>query len=484
MKLRIVFVLFVICQGDNKHKYVFVNELRSWRNAQTYCRQHHTELVSVRNEEENRQIQQLIPAGHFATSAYSKTISSENLAQKGTATQSSTRYSLQSAERAIDGGKDSSISSSSCATTNWESHPWWRLDLQVSVYQVNIVVVYRDDSFPGKMKNIQVKFGNSLQNNGNNNPSCAVISSDAAANRVIYFCSDWEGRYVNVFYNDWWTWISVCEVEVYETDSSKQLFMKIVFNSTADLSEQTVSDNLLKELKSAMAVRGITNVTLSWSQTPEKVMIHNQRAKENLARRGTATQSTVLDDLSADRAIDGGKDISMSSGSCAVTHMEPRPWWRLDLQAAYRVSIVVVTYRQDCCPDSRKDFEIRFGNSLLDERYYSPSCAVISSDSAANSVTYSCSDREGRYVLIHRFIKALFLCEVEVYESDISMRSFMKIVFNSTTNLSNQTVTDIVLKELKSAMAVRGITNVTLSWSQTPEKVMIHKSTSLLKQIS
>ncbi len=94
---------------------------------------------------------------------------SENLAQKGTATQSSTHYS-QSANRAIDGGKDSSTSSSSCATTSWENHPWWRLDLQVSAYQVNIVVIYRDDSFPGNTKNIQVKFGNSLQKDGNDNP--------------------------------------------------------------------------------------------------------------------------------------------------------------------------------------------------------------------------------------------------------------------------------------------------------------------------
>ncbi len=93
---------------------------------------------------------------------------SENLAQKGTATQSSTRYS-QSAEHAIDGGKDFSSSSSSCATTSSQHNPWWRLDLQAT-YQVNIEVVYRDDIFPGKMKNIQVKLGNSLLNNGNNNP--------------------------------------------------------------------------------------------------------------------------------------------------------------------------------------------------------------------------------------------------------------------------------------------------------------------------
>ncbi|XP_026106601.1 macrophage mannose receptor 1-like [Carassius auratus] len=44
-------------------KYMLVNGPKSWREAQSYCRQSYTELVSVRNQEENRQIQQLIPAG-------------------------------------------------------------------------------------------------------------------------------------------------------------------------------------------------------------------------------------------------------------------------------------------------------------------------------------------------------------------------------------------------------------------------------------
>lgn len=89
---------------------------------------------------------------------------------------------------------------------------------------------------------------------------------------------------------------------------------------------------------------------------------------ENLARRGTAAQSTTVSaQWSADHAIDGGKEISKSSASCAATYVEASLWWRLDLQAAYRVSIVDVTYRGDCCPDNRKDFQIRFSNSLQDE---------------------------------------------------------------------------------------------------------------------
>ncbi|KAL1272087.1 hypothetical protein QQF64_031103 [Cirrhinus molitorella] len=165
----------------------------------------------------------------------------------------------------------------------------------------------------------------------------------------------------------------------------------------------------------------------------------------------------------------------MNSASCAATFPEARPWWRLDLKADYRVSIVVVTYREDCCPDNRKDFEVRFGSSLLDNGNTNPSCAAISSDLVANSVTYSCSDRMGQHVnvLISGFFKVLLLCEVEVYESDFFTQSFLKIAFDSTADLTDPSVKDNVLKKLKSALALRGITNVTLSWSQTPEKAVI-----------
>lgn len=47
---------------------------------------------------------------------------------------------------------------------------------------------------------------------------------------------------------------------------------------------------------------------------------------ENLARRGTAAQSTTVSaQWSADHAIDGGKEISKSSASCAATYVEARP---------------------------------------------------------------------------------------------------------------------------------------------------------------
>ncbi|XP_048039513.1 uncharacterized protein LOC125264316 isoform X2 [Megalobrama amblycephala] len=336
-----------------------------------------------------------------------------NRAVGAAASQSSTSSGSWSAEKAIDSNRGLQQLSTSCSSTLNETNPWWRLDLR-DVYRVReVVVTNRKHCCAEQINGAEIHIGNSLENNGTNNPICAVIPAIPAGESYNYTCNEMEGRYVNVYIPGDQKVLSLCEVGVYGY------------------------------------------------------------LAENLAVDGSATQSSTSGDWFAEKAVDRG--LQQLYTGCSSTLYETNPWWRLDLHHIYRISKVVVTNRKDCCAEQINSAEIRIGNSLENNGTNNPICAVIPDIPAGKSSSYSCNGMEGRYVnlIIPGNMKLLTLCEMKVFgEGPDLKRSFVKMQFNSSNDLTNPSMRENILKQLGSALADRGYTDVTLRWSQAPKKVI------------
>lgn len=88
----------------------------------------------------------------------------------GRVTQLSKLSRLTHAENAIDGRLDAECLSGSCAHTQLQSDPWWRVYL-LAVHKVtSITVTNREDCCPWRQDAAEILIGNSLKNNGNSNP--------------------------------------------------------------------------------------------------------------------------------------------------------------------------------------------------------------------------------------------------------------------------------------------------------------------------
>ncbi|XP_042584820.1 uncharacterized protein LOC109074236 [Cyprinus carpio] len=371
------------------------------------------------------------------------------------------------AEKAIDGNRGLQQLDTGCSSTLNQTNPWWRVDL-AHIYKVSrVVVTNRNELYTNKWSRDSHRklFGEQ----GNNNPICAIIPAIPAGESFGYSCGGMEGRYVNLIIPGDMKILTLCEVEV---------FGKGMLESKYLISKQSLVEKLLlatTELASALADRGVTNVTLSWFQTPERVIQKENAPKRNWASRGTVIQSSTSADMFAEKAIDGNRGLQQLDTGCSSTLNQTNPWWRVDLAHIYKVSRVVVTNRNDCCTEQINGAEIRIGNSLENNGNNNPICAIIPAIPAGESFSYSCGGMEGRYVnlIIPGDMKTLTLCEVEVFgKGPVLNRSIVKMMFNSRADLTELTMKEKIIMQLASALADRGFTNLTVSWFQTPERVI------------
>ncbi|XP_067282030.1 fucolectin-like [Pseudorasbora parva] len=136
-----------------------------------------------------------------------------NLALKATAVQSSPVQ--HNAKNAVDGNRNSVLASDSCSQTEEEMSPWWRVDLG-KTYEINRVsITNRGDGFAKKINDAQIRIGNSLINNGNDNPIATVVDFIPLGETKSFKFRPVMGRYVNIFIPARSEILTLCEVEVF-----------------------------------------------------------------------------------------------------------------------------------------------------------------------------------------------------------------------------------------------------------------------------
>nr|XP_055073795.1 fucolectin-4-like [Misgurnus anguillicaudatus] len=166
--------------------------------------------------------------------------------------------------------------------TVYQSDPWWRLDLQNKYDIGTVIITARPDRYD-LANGAEIRIGNSLENNGNNNPICAVTSGFLSGQTLSYSCNGMEGRYVNLVRTGLVDYLSLCEVEIYGKRHMKKQLLRLKLVSSVNAA--AVSDQILKQLQSALSLH-ISDFKLSWKQLPykEKVKVKQQKNTGSCAK--------------------------------------------------------------------------------------------------------------------------------------------------------------------------------------------------------
>uniref|UniRef100_A0AAR2KML6 Fucolectin tachylectin-4 pentraxin-1 domain-containing protein n=1 Tax=Pygocentrus nattereri TaxID=42514 RepID=A0AAR2KML6_PYGNA len=301
----------------------------------------------------------------------------ENIAAGAKAAQSSTQEHQGNAQNAVDGNNNTDYRRGSCTLSKFEAEPWWRVELPGVCNVTSVTITNRGDCCGHRINGAQIRIGNSLKNNGNNNKLVAVIGPLGSEVTKTYRFRATEGRYVNIFLPGENKILTLCEVEVFADEEFR----------------------------------------------PESLYLHDQTELQNLALRGTATQSSLHSSSTlaafglAQNAIDGNRNSHLKRGSCMQTGKESAPWWRVILHHKSMIFSVALTNRGDCCSEDLDGAEIRIGDSVKNNGKDNPLCATVSSIPAGQTEYFNCSALlEGSYVTVSLPREGtLSLCEVEVF---------------------------------------------------------------------
>ncbi|KAI9546284.1 hypothetical protein NQZ68_028700 [Dissostichus eleginoides] len=310
-------------------------------------------------------------------------ITGVNVVALGGVAEASSQFSVNHGPSlAIDGKADGS-----CFSSLTHSNPWWRLDMQGPYDIFSIEVFRRRNCCDHSLNGAEIRIGNSLENNGNNNPRCAVITVTSDAT-VTFNCNHMQGRYVNIINPGVGKDLQMCEVNVYTT---------------------------------------------------------TQLTGANVAPRGIATLSSAPASVenSQDMAIDEHPGPTDNLETCATVALQDNPWWQLDLRSIYRITAVSILSSGDCCSEQLNGAEVRIG---LSKDVTNQRCAIISVSEGLQKYNYQCGIMEGRFVHVYLpgLQKTLTVCEVEVYGTLLENVALRGLAFHSSSSLENSVASKVI----------------------------------------
>jgi DNA-binding beta-propeller fold protein YncE len=222
-----------------------------------------------------------------------------NLSQGKVTTQSSTGIGAW-ASRAVDGRTDGNFWNGSVthSLTETQQPPWWQVDLGQQSAVQSVQIWNRTDCCAERLANFYV----------------FVATSDMSGRTLAELKAD----------------SSVAKVPVASLNGSASITLSMAARGRF----------VRVQLSSTTAPLSLAEVQVfGWSEA-------------NLARGKTASQSTTLAGLSADRAVDGNQIVFAS------TLFQASAWWQVDLGQQSTLQSVRLWKRADCCAEQLSNFVV------------------------------------------------------------------------------------------------------------------------------
>ncbi|XP_053577049.1 uncharacterized protein LOC128666463 [Bombina bombina] len=138
----------------------------------------------------------------------------KNIASQGIPSQSS-NYGKINLKVATDGSLASNYLAGDCIHTNKDYQPWWKLDFKYRMRIQSVAVTNRGDCCRERINGAEIHIGDSKDNDGMNNPRCAVIFRMGYGETLSFNCKGLEGRFLYITIPDRAENLALCEVQVF-----------------------------------------------------------------------------------------------------------------------------------------------------------------------------------------------------------------------------------------------------------------------------